>query len=206
MTLLKTKLLRCAALPLDNINTDNILPASFMITTKRDGLSSGLFYNWRFDSSGKPISDFVLNRADFSDVNALVAGHNFGCGSSREHAVWALREFGIGTVFAPSFNETFANNAAKNGLATICLGRNGYQDILAATSLEHPVEIDINLNEQMLRLGNNHTYCFELTQQQKKALIFDITDLSIALDYQALANTYWKRTVSTMPWLNPEKA
>ncbi|MFT7144194.1 MAG: 3-isopropylmalate/(R)-2-methylmalate dehydratase small subunit, partial [bacterium] len=127
--------LKGTAVPLlvKNIDTDQIIPKQFLTTVKREGLSKGLFYDWRFDEDGLPQEEFVLNQKKYHNACVLLADDNFGCGSSREHAPWALLDFGIRCVIAPSFADIFANNCKKNGILTIKMSIEKINALLAAT-------------------------------------------------------------------------
>jgi 3-isopropylmalate/(R)-2-methylmalate dehydratase small subunit len=132
---------RLVIIPVDNIDTDQIVPARFMKTLSKDGLGARLFYDWRYDSDGRPRPDFVLNRPEAHGASVLVAGHNFGCGSSREHAAWALTQFGIRAVVSHSFADIFTQNALKNGLLPIVVPNDVHTTLL--TSREAMVKVDL---------------------------------------------------------------
>lgn len=189
---------KAAILPVDNINTDVILPADFMITTSRWGLSRGLFHNWRSESNEK---DFILNREEFGDVSSLVVGKNFGCGSSREHAVWALLESGIDTIFAPSFNETFANNAVKNGLAAIQFSETDINQISGMSFFEKPLTVEVDLLAGTACFQRVMIYKFILSPQQIETLVHGLNDISIASECFSAVKAHFRKTDSLRPWI-----
>lgn len=170
-----------AVLNKDDISTDIIVPASFMVTTSRSGLAKGLFYNWRYDKDDKPNNNFVLNKQKFANASILIAGDNFGCGSSREHAVWALVESGIKVIIATSFAEIFATNAAKNKLATISLTGDEIDEICSTEQRGGIIELDIDLKFGILTDKPKKKYNFKLTKEQYTGLIEGIDDIEIAV-------------------------
>ena len=132
---------RTVALPADNVDTDRIIPARFLTGTRREGLGAGLFADWRRDRAGNPLPDFPLNRPEAADARILVAGDNFGCGSSREHAVWALREAGFAAIISPSMADIFKGNAARNGLVPVELEAAAHRALLAAPGARAVVDV-----------------------------------------------------------------
>ena len=139
---------RTVVLPMDNVDTDQIIPARFLVTTSRDGLEQGLFADWRFDAEGRPRPEFVLNRPEAEGASVLVAGRNFGCGSSREHAVWALQACGFEAVVSPAFADIFRANALKNGLLPVQLDEATHAALVAA-----PGAVTIDVTEGVLAFG-----------------------------------------------------
>jgi 3-isopropylmalate/(R)-2-methylmalate dehydratase small subunit len=133
---------RSVVLPVDNVDTDQIIPARFLVTTSRDGLGQGLFADWRFDASGQPRPGFVLNQPEAQGARVLVAGRNFGCGSSREHAVWALQAFGFEAVVSTAFADIFRANALKNGLLPVELDETSHRQLVETPGA--PVTIDVD--------------------------------------------------------------
>jgi 3-isopropylmalate/(R)-2-methylmalate dehydratase small subunit len=132
---------RTVVLPVDNVDTDQIIPARFLVTTSRDGLGRGLFADWRFDGEGRPRPDFALNRPEAQGASVLVAGRNFGCGSSREHAVWALQACGIQAVVSPAFADIFRANALKNGLLPVQLDETTHAALAAAPGAAVTIDV-----------------------------------------------------------------
>ena len=157
-----------AYLPIVNIDTDMIIPKQFLKTIKRTGLGKNLFFEMRYDDNGKEINDFVLNQEPFNNSKILIAGNNFGCGSSREHAPWALLDFGITCVISSSFADIFYNNCFKNGILPIILEEEKIKQISEYSLRKEEIEID--LNEQKIIFGNNEIK-FDLDQFKKKCLI-----------------------------------
>lgn len=168
-----------APLPLINIDTDMIIPKQFLKTIKRTGLGKNLFDEMRFDKHGNEITDFVLNKSAYKNANILIALDNFGCGSSREHAPWALLDFGIRCVIAPSFADIFFNNCFKNGILPIVLPSNEVDDLMElAKDEENSVTVDL-LNQE-IRAGNK-TYNFDVDQFRKNCLIEGLDDIGLTL-------------------------
>ena len=136
---------RCVVLPMDNVDTDQIIPARFLVTTSRDGLGAGLFADWRFDAEGRPRPEFVLNRPEAQGARVLVAGRNFGCGSSREHAVWALQACGFEAVVSPAFADIFRANALKNGLLPVQVDEATHAALCAAAGADVAIDVAAGL-------------------------------------------------------------
>ena len=157
-----------ASLPMINIDTDMIIPKQFLKTIKRTGLGKGLFFEMRHDENGKKIKEFVLNKEPYNNSSILLAGKNFGCGSSREHAPWALLDFGIKCVISPSFADIFYNNCFKNGILPITLNEQKIGEL--AQYSERKKSIEINLIEQEILFGNKRIK-FEIDQFKKKMFI-----------------------------------
>lgn len=197
----RAKSKQAAFLLMDDINTDSILPAAFMITTSRSGLAEGLFYNWRQSKNGQFEPDFFLNKPEFDLCDTLIVGKNFGCGSSREHAVWALVESGFDTIIAPSFNETFVNNAVKNGLATIVLSEAEIFKISAAYSPNGPMSLLVDLVKGIVQCPMGETYAFKLSAFQKGALVDGVSDLSTSLSLRNAVSRHWQSRLNAQPWL-----
>ncbi|HOO51020.1 MAG TPA: 3-isopropylmalate dehydratase small subunit [Alphaproteobacteria bacterium] len=187
-----------APLPLINIDTDMIIPKQFLRTIKRTGLASGLFYEMRFDESGNPKPDFVLNRAPYSSSTILVAGNNFGCGSSREHAPWALLDFGIRCVIAPSYSDIFFNNCFKNGILPICASQE-VVDALVQDG-ENNKEITIDLEQQKIVSGNV-VYDFDIDPFRKHCLLNGLDDIGLTLEKESFISTYESKCAQDKPWL-----
>ena len=148
----KTFTSRVIVLPMDNIDTDQIIPARFLKTTDNAGLGASLFADWRYDADGRPRPDFVLNRPEAHGAQVLLAGDNFGCGSSREHAPWALAGFGFRAVVSTSFADIFRNNALKNGLLPIIVDGEAHRRLLDSLAREPQAEVTVDLAAQTLRL------------------------------------------------------
>ena len=157
-----------AYLPMVNIDTDMIIPKQFLKTIKRTGLGKHLFYEMRYDENGKIIENFVLNKKPYNESKILIAGKNFGCGSSREHAPWALLDFGITCVISSSYADIFYNNCFKNGILPIIIKEEKLKEISEYSSREEEIEID--LNDQKIIYGNNEIK-FDIDPFKKKCLL-----------------------------------
>jgi len=167
-----------APLPLQNVDTDMIIPKQFLTTIKRTGLAAGLFYEMRYDINGKKNEDFVLHNAPYDQAQILVSEDNFGCGSSREHAPWALLDFGIKCIIAPSFADIFYNNCFKNGMLPIRLPQLDIDHLMNVAKRGEPMEID--LPEQKIRFGNSEID-FELDDFRKNNLLEGLDDIALTL-------------------------
>lgn len=188
-----------AALPLINIDTDMIIPKQFLKTIERTGLGKNLFCEMRFDLNGKEIADFVLNQPAFRDAKILVTRDNFGCGSSREHAPWALLDFGIRCVIAPSFADIFFNNCFKNGILPIVLPNDQIEELLEfAGSKGNNMTVD--LPKQEVRAGNK-IYKFEVDSFRKHCLIEGLDDIGLTLQKSEKISEFETRNQKETPWL-----
>lgn len=187
-----------AALRLINIDTDMIIPKQFLRTIKRTGLASGLFYEMRFDEEGNPKPNFVLNREPYTTSHILVAGENFGCGSSREHAPWALLDFGIRCIIAPSYSDIFFNNCFKNGILPIILPQQQVDELM--TRADDQSEITINLPEQKIIAGNT-VYDFDIDTFRKHCLVNGLDDIGLTLEKENFISTYEEKIRKDRPWI-----
>ena len=191
------------AAPLDilNIDTDMIIPKQFLKTIKRSGLGKNLFDEMRYDRDGSEMSDFVLNRAPYRQAEILVAGDNFGCGSSREHAPWALLDFGIRCVISTSFADIFYNNCFKNGILPIVVSPNERDALLAdAADTENP-ELSINLVAQTIRRPNGVTISFEVDAFRKKCLLEGLDDIGLTMEKSGSIDDFEANRTQQQPWL-----
>jgi 3-isopropylmalate/(R)-2-methylmalate dehydratase small subunit len=188
-----------APLPLQNIDTDMIIPKQFLKTIKRTGLKEGLFYEMRFTVEGKKIEDFVLHRAPYDHAEILVAYENFGCGSSREHAPWALADFGITCVIAPSFADIFYNNCFKNGILPVVLPREAV-DTLVQHAASSSNKITVDLPSQTVRAGN-HEFEFTLDPFRKHCLMNGLDDIGLTLEKSAAISDYETKLKTDKPWM-----
>jgi len=168
-----------AYLPMMNVDTDKIIPKQFLKTIKRSGLGKSLFFEMRYDERGKKVSDFVLNQEPYNRSSILLAGKNFGCGSSREHAPWALLDFGIKCIISHSFADIFYNNCFKNGMLPIVLDHNQVEELIEYSKRKEVIEI--NLPEQKIQLGNK-TINFEIDTFKKKCLLNGLDDIALSLE------------------------
>ncbi len=187
-----------AYLPIVNIDTDMIIPKQFLKTIKRTGLGKNLFHEMRYNDDGKPIEDFVLNKKPFNNSNILIAGNNFGCGSSREHAPWALLDFGITCVISTSYADIFYNNCFKNGILPIILDAEKIKDLSEYANREE--EIEVNLKEEKIIYGNNEL-SFKIDPFKKKCLLEGLDDIALSLEKSAFINAFEKKLKSSKPWI-----
>ncbi len=190
-----------APLPMSNVDTDKIIPKQFLKTIKRSGLKDGLFYEMRNDADGNRIDDFVLHRAPYDEAQILVAGENFGCGSSREHAPWALLDFGIRCVIATSFADIFYNNCFKNGILPVKLPQAQVDALMAVAEDAGNPELTVDLESQEIRGPNGLTFSFELDGFRKKCLLNGLDDIGLTLEKDAAITSYEDTHRQTMPWL-----
>ena len=187
-----------AYMPILNIDTDMIIPKQFLKTIKRTGLGINLFYEMRYDENDKLIKDFILNKKPFTDSKILLAGKNFGCGSSREHAPWALNDFGIKCVISPSFADIFYSNCFKNGILPIVLDEKIIQELAEYSKRE--TEIEIKIETQEIIFGNKVAK-FHLDSFKKKCLIEGTDDIDLSLEKISNIQDYEKVIKNSKPWL-----
>ena len=188
-----------ANLPMMNVDTDMIIPKQFLKTIKRSGLGKSLFFEMRYDEQGKKVDNFVLNKEPYNKSSILLAGKNFGCGSSREHAPWALLDFGIKCVISPSFADIFYNNCFKNGMLPIVLDQKQLEELIEYS--ERKEAIEINLPEQKIKLENK-IISFEVDAFKKKCLLDGLDDISLSLEKFEKISFYEKNIQKTKPWMN----
>jgi 3-isopropylmalate/(R)-2-methylmalate dehydratase small subunit len=187
-----------AHMPILNIDTDMIIPKQFLKTIKRTGLGKNLFYEMRYDENDKLIKDFILNKKPFTDSKILLAGKNFGCGSSREHAAWALNDFGIKCVISPSFADIFYSNCFKNEILPIVLDEKIIQELAEYSKRE--TEIEIKIETQEIIFGNKVAK-FNLDSFKKKCLIEGTDDIDLSLEKISNIQDYEKIIKNSKPWL-----
>ena len=185
-------------LSLQNIDTDMIIPKQFLKTIKRTGLGKNLFFEMRYDDKGKEINDFVLNKTPFNKSKILIAGKNFGCGSSREHAPWALLDFGITCVISSSFADIFHNNCFKNGILPIILNDDIIKEL--AEYANRKEEIFVDLNEEKVIYGNNEVR-FKVDPFKKKCLLEGLDDIALSLNKSKKIESFEKDLKSQKPWI-----
>ena len=191
---------KIAPLPLANIDTDQIIPKQFLKTVEREGLGRGLFYDFRFDENGKEKSDFVLNRPEYKGAGVLVAGDNFGCGSSREHAPWALMDFGISCVISTSFADIFYNNCFQNGLLPVVLAADQVQDLMEeAKGGNHIVTVD--LEAQTVISPSGKTFPFQIDANRKEKMLKGLDAIGETLQAASSIDTYEGKRAISQPWL-----
>ena len=188
-----------ANLPMINVDTDMIIPKQFLKTIKRSGLGKSLFFEMRYDEQGKKVDNFVLNKEPYNKSAILLAGKNFGCGSSREHAPWALLDFGIRCVISQSFADIFYNNCFKNGMLPIILDGSKIEELIQYSKRKENIEI--NLQEQEVIFGNNKIK-FEIDPFKKKCLLNGLDDIDLSLEKSEKISSYENKLKKSKPWLN----
>tara|TARA_B000000475_G_C15988899_1_gene444256 strand:- start:1190 stop:1798 length:609 start_codon:yes stop_codon:yes gene_type:complete len=187
-----------APLPIVNIDTDMIIPKQFLKTIKRTGLGVSLFYEMRYDTEGKLVDDFVLNTKPYDNSKILVAGDNFGCGSSREHAPWSLKDFGIRCVISTSFADIFYNNCFQNGILPIVVKAEELDRLMSAAGSQ--LEFNIDLPNQSIQAGN-HSINFDIEDHRKERLLQGLDDIGITLGYKEDISSYESNKKTQKPWL-----
>ncbi len=187
-----------AYMPILNIDTDMIIPKQFLKTIKRTGLGINLFYEMRYDEKGNQIKDFILNKKPFSESKILLSGKNFGCGSSREHAPWALSDFGIKCVISPSFADIFYSNCFKNGILPIVLDEKIIQEL--AEYSQRKTDIEIKIDTQEIVYGNKIAK-FDLDPFKKKCLMEGTDDIDLSLEKISNIQDYENKMNDIKPWL-----
>ena len=185
-------------LPLQNIDTDMIIPKQFLKTIKRTGLGKSLFYEMRYDEQGNNIKDFTLNNEPYNKSKILLAGRNFGCGSSREHAPWALSDFGLECVISSSFADIFYNNCFKNGILPIKIDEQTVLEL--AEYSKRKEEIDVNLENQEIKFGNK-SIKFDIDSYKKKCLIEGLDDIGLSMKKVSHIDNFEKKIGADKPWL-----
>ena len=187
-----------AYLSIVNIDTDMIIPKQFLKTIKRTGLGKNLFYEMRYNEKGKEINDFILNQNPFNNSKILIAGKNFGCGSSREHAPWALLDFGITCVISSSFADIFFSNCFKNGILPIIIDEEKIKELSEYSSRKE--EISVDLNEEKIIYGNNEIK-FKVDLFKKKCLLEGLDDIALSLKKSVKIENFEKNLKNQKPWI-----
>ena len=188
-----------APLPMINVDTDMIIPKQFLKTIKRSGLGKNLFHELRFDIQGNIKNDFVLNWDPYKKATILIAGDNFGCGSSREHAPWSLLDFGFKCIIAPSFADIFYNNCFKNGILPIHLNQEKVNILM--TEATNKNQLTINLDEQKIILADENVIDFDVDPFRKKCLIEGLDDIGLTLQKKDKISKYEESIKSSHPWI-----
>lgn len=176
---------RLAPLAIDNIDTDQIIPARFLKTISKEGLGDQLFFDWRYDAAGKPKPDFLLNRPEGKQAQVLLAGDNFGCGSSREHAPWALTQYGFRAVISTSFADIFRGNSLKNSLLPIVVPAEAHKKLLAAVAANPAATVTVDLAEQKLTLPDGTSVTFPVDEFAKQCMLEGVDELGYILKQDA---------------------
>ena len=187
-----------ASLPMINVDTDMIIPKQFLKTIKRTGLGKSLFFEMRYDDEGKKIENFVLNNIPYNSSSILITGKNFGCGSSREHAPWALLDFGIQCLIGPSFADIFYNNCFKNGMLPIVLDGKNIEELIEYSKRKEKIEV--NLAEEKILFGNKKIQ-FKIDQYKKKCLLEGLDDIAISLKKSEKILNFEKKIKENKPWI-----
>ncbi len=188
-----------ANLPMMNVDTDMIIPKQFLKTIKRTGLGKSLFFEMRYDEKGVKNDEFVLNKTPYNSSSILLTGKNFGCGSSREHAPWALLDFGIRCIISPSFADIFYNNCFKNGILPIILNEKEIKEIVQYS--ERKESIEVNLLEQKILFGNK-LIKFEIDQFKKDCLLNGLDDIAMSLEHVKKISTFESNIKKNKPWIS----
>ena len=187
-----------AYLPIVNIDTDMIIPKQFLKTIKRTGLGKNLFFEMRYQENGELIEDFILNKSPYNNSKILIAGNNFGCGSSREHAPWALLDFGITCVISSSYADIFYNNCFKNGILPIILEEEKIKELSEYAKRQE--EISIDLNEEKILYGNNEIN-FQIDPFKKKCLLEGLDDIALSLKKSEKIKKFENELKNQKPWI-----
>jgi len=190
-----------APLPVDNVDTDMIIPKQFLKTIKRTGLKEGLFYEMRYTVEGNKIKDFILHRAPFDHAEILLSGSNFGCGSSREHAPWALLDFGIRCIIAESFADIFFNNCFKNGILPIVLPKESTNQLMASAKAGKRILVDLEKQTVMAEGQNVPAYRFDVESFRKHCLMNGLDDIGLTMKKLDGIAAYEQKQKINTPWL-----
>ena len=190
-----------APMPLVNIDTDMIIPKQFLKTIKRSGLGANLFDEMRFTQDGKEIPDFILNQPAYRQAQILVAGDNFGCGSSREHAPWALLDFGIRSVISTSFADIFYNNCFKNGILPIVLPQQAVDHLMEDARKGANARITVDLENQTVVASDGTSFSFEVDPFKKHCLVNGLDDIGLTLEKAASIDTFEDQAAQSRPWV-----
>jgi 3-isopropylmalate/(R)-2-methylmalate dehydratase small subunit len=190
-----------APMPLINIDTDMIIPKQFLKTIKRTGLGVNLFDEMRYDADGNEIPDFVLNKPQYRETEILVAGDNFGCGSSREHAPWALKDFGIKAIVSTSYADIFYNNCFKNGILPIVLPKDTVDTLMADAEKGANARITVDLEAQTVTASDGAVFSFEVDPFKKHCLVEGLDDIGQSLKKEAHIAAHEQRMATERPWV-----
>ncbi|MDG2033527.1 MAG: 3-isopropylmalate dehydratase small subunit [Rhodospirillales bacterium] len=189
-----------APLPLINVDTDMIIPARFLKTIKRTGLGKSLFYTLRYDENGGEREDFVLNKPAYKDAEILVTGNNFGCGSSREHAPWALDDFGIRCVIAPDFADIFYSNSFKNGILLIKLPQEDVDKLMEGAERGANATVTVDLENQEIKGPDGGVIPFDVDPFKKHCLLNGLDDIGLSLEKEDQINAFEEKQRAAQPW------
>ncbi|WP_317056538.1 3-isopropylmalate dehydratase small subunit [Roseovarius rhodophyticola] len=190
-----------APMPLVNIDTDMIIPKQFLKTIKRSGLGANLFDEMRFDRQGNEVLDFVLNQAQYRETEILVAGDNFGCGSSREHAPWAIKDFGIRCVISTSFADIFYNNCFKNGILPIVLPQEQVDVLMKDAEKGSNARMTIDLEAQTVTTSDGEVFTFEVDPFKKRCLLEGLDDIGLTMEKVSAIDSFEAQASAARPWV-----
>ena len=196
------------AAPLDrvNVDTDQIIPKQYLKTIKRTGLREGLFTDWRYTSGGSPVEGFVLNQPRYDGASILLARDNFGCGSSREHAPWALLDYGFRCIIAPSFADIFFNNCFKNGMLPVVLQNAEVDRLFQEVGTQPGYRLTVDLAAQTVTTPSGATFRFSVDPFRKDCLLNGLDEIGLTLQHAADIDAYEQRRKREAPWLFPDLA
>ena len=192
---------KAAPLEMINVDTDIIIPKQFLKTVKRTGLGVSAFYNIRYDDNGDKNPDFILNKPEYQNSKILITGENFGCGSSREHAPWAILDMGIRCIIAPSFADIFFNNSFKNGILPIRLPQEQVDTLMKEAKENPDANFEIDLEKQTITRGNKFSFDFEIDPFRKHCLLNGLDDIGLTLEKGNEINTFEEKRAEDKPWL-----
>ncbi len=195
-----------APLPMVNVDTDAIIPKQYLKTIKRTGLSAGLFHEMRTDRNGVVTGDFVLDKPAYKEAKILVAGDNFGCGSSREHAPWALLDAGIRCVISTGFADIFFNNCFKNGILPVTLPQEDVDALMADAQMGANATVTVDLEAQTITRPNGETVAFEVEPFRKHCLLNGLDDIGLSLQKAASIDSFEAAAANARPWMTPAGA
>ncbi len=190
-----------APLRMINIDTDIIIPKQFLKTIKRSGLGVSAFFDIRYNDDGSEKSDFVFNKPEYRKAEILITGENFGCGSSREHAPWAILDMGIRCIIAPSFADIFYNNSFKNGILPIVLPREAVDQLMDECEQSPEGLLEIDLENQVVTRGNKFSFDFEIDPFRKHCLLNGLDDIGLTLEKEAFISEFEKQDADKRPWV-----
>jgi len=190
---------KCAPLFQPNIDTDQIIPKQFLKRIERTGYGEFLFYDWRFDSEGKPVPDFILNQAKYENASILIAGANFGCGSSREHAPWSLLDYGFRVVIAPGFADIFYNNSFKNGLLPVTLAEDIVAELANRSLLDPAYTLTVDLGARSVSDANGIISAFEVDDFRRHCMLNGLDDIGLTLQHESSIAAYEDKLAPSAP-------
>lgn len=190
-----------APLPMINVDTDVIIPKQFLRTIKRSGLGKSAFFDIRYNEDGSEKPDFVLNKPAYRNAEILITGANFGCGSSREHAPWALLDFGIRCVIAPSYSDIFYSNCFKNGILPVILPQAQIDELLKEAEENPGAPMEVDLEKQVVTRGNKFSFGFEIDEFRKHCLVNGLDDIGLTLQKEAHISSFENDVKSKRPWV-----